>query len=333
LIDRVEADFHGIAAVARGTLFSLNNPRVDLQGDVEGDLGEITRYFSPQAPPLKNAELGGKLKGIFTLNGLWNDPLNWDLKFDGRGAPLFVKKKMRLDNLELQVRFKNKILNIPYFHALVYGGAFGANVFFDLGRPGTYFEGKAFGRTINLALLAKELELKQKDLRGQLAFQTQMNGFLKSQETYRGSGAADIRNGYLWKTDLFKQMGSLPFVKVIGMDDVVFTDLSSTFQIHDKKIWTDNLNLASSGVDLQLKGTIGFDQSLDLLMDIRYSPDILRGAEDVGGFVPVVIQEAEEFISQYKIRGTLSQPKYEKIPLPVGSVIGKKISNFLGLAE
>lgn len=333
LIDRAEAAYFGIAAVAKGSLTDLNNPHLDIQGDVEIDLAESTAHFAAQVPALKNAGLGGRLKGIFTLNGFWNDPLNWDVKMDGRGAPVFMKKKIRVDNLEIQARLKNKILNIPYLHAILYGGTWGANLFFDLGRPGTYFDGKVFGNNINLALLAKDLELKQKELRGQLTFQTKMNGFLKSQETYRGSGAADIRNGYLWKTDLFKQMGSLPFVKVIGMDDIVFTDLSSTFQIHDKKVWTDNLNLASSGVNLSLKGTIGFDQSLDLLMNIRYSPDILRGAQDVGGFVPVVIQEAEEFISQYKIKGTLGQPKYEKVPLPMGQVIGKKISNFLGLAE
>ncbi len=333
LIDRAEAAYFGIAAVAKGSLTDLNNPRLDIQGDVDIDLAGSAAHFAAQAPALKDAGLRGRLKGPFTLSGLWNAPLSWDLKMDGRGAPVFVKKKIRLDNLELQVRFKNKILTVPYFHALLYGGTFGSDFLFDFGRPGTYFQGKVFTNNVDLASLTRDLELKQKDIRGRLTLQTKMNGFLKSQETYRGDGAADIRNGYLWKTDLFKQMGSLPFIKVIGMDDVVFTDLSSTFQIHDKKIWTDNLNLASSGVNLSLKGTIGFDQSLDLLMDIRYSADILRGAQDVGGFVPAVIQEAEEFISQYKIKGTLGQPKYEKIPLPIGSVIGKKISNFLGLAE
>ncbi len=47
-------------------------------------------------------------------------------------------------------------------------------------------------------------------------------------------------------------------------------------------------------------------------MNIRYSNDIIQGAYDTGGLVPFVVQQAENSISQYRVSGTLKQPKYEK---------------------
>jgi len=47
------------------------------------------------------------------------------------------------------------------------------------------------------------------------------------------------------------------------------------------------------------------------------------------GLVPFVVQEAEDFISQYKITGTLKEPKTEKRPLPTGILSVRKISGLL----
>ena len=331
-VDNAKVSHHGMDAQFSGTISDVNLPRLDIEGQAEIHLGRLLPFLADQNPSLKDAGLEGTLKGLFALKGIWNDPLSWDFKTDAKADSLLLKR-MRLQNVDIQIRTRNRIINIPYFHGAAYGGTFGYSGFFDLARNSVFFDGKIYGNAIDLRGLAQDLKSQNKDLAGSLTFQTTLNGFLKSQETFRGNGAADIRNGNLWRSDLFKQMGSLPFVKVLGMEEVVFTDLSATFDIHDKKIWTENLNLMSSGVALRLKGSVGFDQNLDLLMNIRYSPDILRGAEDTGGFVPLLIQEAEEFISEYRIRGTLKEPKYEKVPLPVGKVVGKKISSLFRLGQ
>ena len=103
-----------------------------------------------------------------------------------------------------------------------------------------------------------------------------------------------------------------------GLDSVAFHSASGTFAIRDKKVWTDNLTLMGSTVDLSLKGAVSFDQNVDMVMNIRYSEDIVRGAEDTGGIMPFVIQTAEDHISQYKVSGSLSKPEYEKLSLAPG---------------
>ena len=75
---------------------------------------------------------------------------------------------------------------------------------------------------------------------------------------------------------------------------------------------------------------MGFDASLDLTMDIQYSDDVYRGADYTGGIVPMVVSQAGDLISQYRVSGTLREPKYEKM-LASGPVkaIGKKIGGLM----
>ena len=82
-------------------------------------------------------------------------------------------------------------------------------------------------------------------------------------------------------------------------------------------------------MDLSLEGSVGFEQDLNMEMTVQYSSAVLRGALDTGGLVPMVIHEAERLISRYKVSGTLKAPKHEKMLLPSGRSIGKKISSAL----
>jgi hypothetical protein len=96
--------------------------------------------------------------------------------------------------------------------------------------------------------------------------------------------------------------------------------------VKDRQVHTRDLEIFGDAVDLSLDGRIAFDGSLDMVMDIRYSKAILDGASLTGGFVPLVVQQAENFISQHKVSGTLAKPKYEKMLLPSGRMVGKKLT-------
>ena len=331
LIEHAEITGWGISATCQGKVFDFNKPLLNIQGNAQIDLDRIMARLALSDPALKGVGLKGTLNGIFVLNGLLNDPLNWDLKIDAKGNPVFLNEKIRLDNLDTQIRMRNRIINIPFLHATPYGGTFGARAFLNFSKPDSFFSVKVNAFNINLYALGRDLDLKQKDFAGTAVFRLDVSGTLKSPQTYRGTGVIDIRNGNLWKTSQFKKMGK-PFgfiVPIEGLDVVTFTSLSSTFDIHDKRIWSQNINLFGTTVDLSLKGSAGFDQSLDLSADIRYSSDILRGARDVGALMPV--EQAEDFLPKCKITGTIKEPKVQQVSEPIGAVIGKKISNLLGI--
>lgn len=303
VIRDAKGSFYGVSGDFHGKIPRLSSPWVGIQGDFNTRLKEVM--------PLKDLGLDGSLHGYFVLGGPWNDPKNWDLKVDGKSDTLFFKK-LKLENTEIQVRMSRRILNIPYLHGHFYRGILGADVSFDLSDKKTRFGGKVYANQVDLHALVQDLDVKQKDIAGTVMFQMKMDGVFQSQETFKGNGSIDIQKGKLWQTDLFRDMGHLPFVTVEGLDQVIFRSLSAGFDIHDKKIRTQNLSVFGDAVDLSLEGTAGFNQSLDLRMNIRYSNDILRGADETGGLVPFVVQQAENSISQYRVSGTLKQPKYEK---------------------
>ncbi len=319
--------YEGLSARFDGTLTDLTNPLLHIQGTMDLNLEKIAPLAQEGAARLKDLKLRGWLTGLFTYTGAWNNPIAGEFKMDGRGDPVFVKQNFRLGALEYQLRLNQKLLKIPYLRSTVYGGTLTADATLDLSRKEVPFDSRISLTQLKINELARDLDLKPKDLAGVANLRLSLGGVLNRPETFTGNGALDIREGRLWQTDLFKQMGQLPFVKVEGLDVVVFHDLAATFTIHDQKLWTRDLSVFSETVDLSLDGSIGFDQTLDMSMGIRFSNDIIRGAYETGGLVPLVVTEAEDFISQYKITGTLKQPKYEKMGLPVGRVIGKKISN------
>src|SRR3989338_10270127 len=98
------------------------------------DLGRITPLLSRFSSALKDAGLQGIAAGNFLLSGNWNKPLDWDFQMDAHGNPVLVKNRIRLDQFEIQIRLKNRILNIPYLHATPYQGTFGAQAFFNLSK-------------------------------------------------------------------------------------------------------------------------------------------------------------------------------------------------------
>ncbi len=326
-IEGAQIRYRGFQGQAKGHVINFQKPFLDLEGTLSAEWDEIKALVMERAPALKNAGLHGHLEGNFILKGLWNEPKNWNLKLDAQAKPLWVKNTLRLDNFELQIRMQNQLINIPYIHTQFYGGTVGARALFDLSKPKLFFDTKIQGNQINLGALSKDFGLKLKNFSGTALFQVAMRGFLEAPESYRGQGALDIQNGSLWETSLFKQMGSLPFVKVEGLDVVLFHTLSGTFVIQDKKIWTQDLTLNSDTVDLSLKGSLSFAQELDLLMDIQFSRDVLRGAMNTGGIVPFIVQEAAQFISKYRISGTLQNPKYEKADASVIQGVGNTVGS------
>jgi hypothetical protein len=304
----------------------LADPRLDVRGTAEIDLSRAGSLLLARAPALKDAGLEGRVRGPFILKGPAKNPLAWDLQLDGSSPVVFVRNRIRLDNFEVQVRLNRGALNLPYLHATPYGGTAGASVFMDLTRPEPVFNAKVFANQIQLAGVARDLELKDPQFSGTTIFDLDLRGIVTRPESWTGAGTIDVRQGHLWQTDLFKKMGELPFVKVSGLDLVTFTALNGAFRVGDRRVWTENLQLFSETVVLAFSGSVGFDQTLDLGMDISYSKGIFEGAMDTGGIVPFVIEQASAMISHYHVGGTIAKPKNERLLVPPAKSVGKKFA-------
>lgn len=300
----------GVSLNALGNISDLSRGNFQLEGKIAVELEKALKQL--QNSPLDNLRLRGLLDGVFTAQGRWDKLLETDLRIDGQSPAIYIYQNMPLDDFEIQIRLKNSKLNIPYLHAKPFGGVLGAKVAMDLGSKNSVFDANVYAHRINLKLLAPHLSHESSDIQGALSLAVNLRGDVSRPETYRGSGTITIDRGRLWQTDLFGQMGQLPFVQVEGLDHVTFNDMSGAFSIHDSRIWTEDLSLRSQTVSLTLKGSMRFDQRLDFLMSIRYSGDVMRGADDAGGLAPFMVRMAQNNIPLYRIRGSLATPIYEK---------------------
>jgi len=318
----------GGTAQFTGKVTHLKEPWLDLQGQLETNLKTLSKTLLHFGISCEKAGLTGSLRGAFALIGPARNPLKWELKIDASGSPVRFLNKLLLEAFEIQIRMKNHILGVPYIHARAYQGNVGANLSLDLARPFIPFNGRLYAHQIDLQDLSRDF-FPHRDLVGRAVFSSLFEGRWSDPQSITGKGAIEVRDGSLWTTSLFKAMGQLPFVRVEGLDQVTFKRLGATFDIRQQRFWSDDLTLQSETVDLSLDGWLGWDQTMDFVMDIRYSENVFLGAFDSGGLAPFMIQEAARLISQYRIRGTLSNPRYEKMLISPGRTIGKKIGKAL----
>ncbi|MBI2094540.1 MAG: hypothetical protein HYT89_00015 [Candidatus Omnitrophica bacterium] len=302
----------GILCDLRGEISNLKNPLLALRGHADADLKNAPLWIPSRAAVVRKAGLGGRAAADFTLRGTWNKPREWKLDADLGARPLFAAGTLRLDDALVQIRAKQGVVHIPYFHAKPYGGILGGSLVVDTTNAGNPFDLKIHANHVDLARLTGDLRSGPKNFGGTLLFQAVLNGAFARPSGWHGQGAVSVQNGKLWETSLFKQMGNLVLLKVEGLDQVVFHAMAATFLIQDGRIWTQDMTLNSDTVDLSLKGSVGFNQKLDLLMGIQYSRGVLRGAMNTGGIAPLLVDAAGSFISKYKISGTLKNPSYAK---------------------
>jgi len=313
------AVFTGVQASFSGKCVRWTDPWLELQGQAHVELDKIPQPFP----------IAGVLSGPFVLSGAWNKPLDWDLKMDAEGSPVHIHRSFRVDKLELQVRMKNRLLNIPYLHGSAYGGTANCPISVDLAGTNVTFKSKLSLNNLDLSKIGLDLAPPKEALKGTLIGNLSLEGQWQRPESYRGEGAVSVTRGFLGQSSRFKAMGHLPLLKVEGLELVTIEEMSSTFEVRDKKIHTQDLTLLGDAVDLSLRGTIGFDEFLDMTMSIQYSDAVLQGAALTGGLAPLLIQQAGNLISEYRVRGTVNKPTYEKMVLPTGRAVGKKISGLL----
>jgi hypothetical protein len=319
----------GASLLFRGTVLDWQRPHLELDGQALVDLKKSVAWAAQTVPNFKSFPIEGSLEGPFTFAGSLADWLSSDLKMDAKAKRVVLHNKFKFDNLDIQIRMAQKILNIPYAHGKFYGGPFGGSLAFDLSRTPTPFVAKLYANQVNLRELARDLPPSQSKLSGNLVFKTDLSGILQDRPSWKGQGALSITDGFIFQTDKFKAMGKLPLVKVEGMDWVTFHQLSSEFSIQNERIVTPKLSLMGDTVNLSMDGSIHFNGNLDLLMDISYSDDIFRGAQATGGIANFMVLEAGNFISQHRVRGTLKEPIFEKMLMPSGRSVGKSLGGLV----
>lgn len=179
---------------------------------------------------------------------------------------------------------------------------------------------------VRLEKLKMDTAVKDKDIAGTLQAEAKLNGFAPDLTRINGAGKILINDGKLWQLNLMQGLGKILFVKDFA--NIIFNEASCDFTVQDKYVSTENLKLKSNISDLEGRIKIGFDSSLDGLINVK----VLDEAAPLNGtfkdIATAIIGQAGRF-GAIKITGTLQDPKY-KFETAVGDIIKTITGKFFG---
>ncbi len=107
---------------------------------------------------------------------------------------------------------------------------------------------------------------KNKNIFGVFKGEVKLNGFSDDLNKLSGAGSFSVKEGRLWELNLLQGLGKLLFAKDLG--SIELSECACYFLVKDKLAYTDNLKLKSNVAELSGSLKIGFNGSLDGVLDV-----------------------------------------------------------------
>ncbi|MFH1440476.1 MAG: AsmA-like C-terminal domain-containing protein [Candidatus Omnitrophota bacterium] len=319
-VDNLSGKYIDSSFSAAGNFNLADSPGLDadIKADMDIELNNLSKAmkeFNVKVPEIK---ISGPVHVDASASGNIKDFKSCNIK------AVFSADKLSVFGLKtgdfiLDYTQKDYLAEFSRMHLSLYDGALDATAKINLDSPKYPFEGDITIQGVKIEKLKMDTALKDKDISGTVSGTAGFNANILEFFNLTGAGNILISDGKLWQLDLLKGVGSLIFMS--DFTNVVFKRAGCDFNIKDKHIFTDNLELNSNLCDITGKATIGFDKSIDAILNVQLSQLVqLKGA--VKDIAAMVIGTAGKF-TEVKITGTLDSPKYKFKPATsINDIIG-----------
>jgi hypothetical protein len=286
----------------------------ELGGKARLDLGDWAERFRERWPVLKVLDPSGRAACDLKLAGRLAERESVSVKIASDMPRIRLFDKLAFEEAKVDVELKNGRLVVPYGKAFLYGGEVRFAGAMNVARAGhPLFEFRLTSMDVNLARAAPDFPFLDKQFSGRMDLSLDLKGMWNQPRAIAGSGDFRIRDGHLFTTPLFKKLGNLTFVTIEGMESVTFRSAEGAFVVADGRVRSQNTVISSPQINIEISGSVGFDQSLALNVNSRFTPDIIRESYTLGGFTPFVVGYAERQITKYAVTGTLKKPVYQEV--------------------
>jgi hypothetical protein len=252
-----------------------------------------------QQPPV------ARVRGIIPMHG--EDDA--DLHFDLDGGP-FDWWRFRVPRVVGHVHWLGQHLTLSNVWVDFYGGQAAGSARFDFhsGSETDYQFSVAVTNTL-LQPLTKDMFLKTNHLDGRL------NGTLAVTRantadirTWKGNGDMALRDGLIWEIPIFGIFSDVLNGMVPGLGSSRASAGNCTFIITNGIIRSDDVDIRSTGMRLQYRGTLDFQGQVKA----RVEAGLLRDVWLLGPIVSTVLWPVTKLF-EYKVTGTLDDPKAEPV--------------------
>ncbi|MDD5465780.1 MAG: AsmA family protein [Candidatus Omnitrophica bacterium] len=294
------------------------NPRVDLGGDINFELSSLGKMLEKQYPAITSMRPAGQMEAQFNLSG---NPYNFkncylEAKFTSSNFSLYG---LNAQSLALDFLLDQKIARIIALNIGLYDGLIEGTGELDLDNANLACQLELKADGIKLEKFKADTAFKNKKISGTLLGGLKLNGYANDINKLGGSGSFSILEGDLWEFDLFKGLGKLLFTKDLG--NIKFSECTSDFLVKDKFVYTDNLKLKSNAVNFSGPLKIGFDGSLEGVLDAQILSELVPVSGTFKDITTAIIGQAGKFAS-IKLSGTLKEPKYSFKPAVTNIIKG-----------
>jgi hypothetical protein len=204
-----------------------------------------------------------------------------------------------------------QVLRLPDLKARLFGG--------DLGGTARIEFGPSLRYDVNLTALQVKLEefgkhnLKGEDqISGPVSARLYLTGRGADINGLEGRGTIDVPSGQMYNLPVLLQL--LKFLGLRAPDPTAFEEAHAAFEIHGPRVNVQRLDLYGGAISLSGQGEMNLDGS-DLQLDFY----AVWGR--IVQWLPPLIKEIPPTIGQsllkVKMRGKVSEPHFEKEPVPI----------------
>jgi hypothetical protein len=327
LFNKFEGNYKKVKFGLFGSVAGFKDPLLDLHGSIAADINELKNYLPKEnAETLDKFGVSGALSSKFVFNGKWKDQKTWQIELKAESPRLEVKK-LKLDDLYLEYKFKDNFVSMPNITARPYGGNLTANVAIDFTQQNPQYVIQVSLKEIDIGKWKNDTEFKNTDMRGLFYANAEFGGFGNNIETLRGKGAFAIANGKLWELPVFAGLANILYIP--GVSKIVFGEAKGTFTIGNRVIVTGNTELYSPQISLIGEGSVDFDGNLDFDITAAFAKEFLQGPTPIGPLRDFFVDEMGNFVGKIKLTGTTKDPKYQITTFSLEGILRNKLLNRL----
>lgn len=284
-----------------------DTPHLDLDGNLAiepedfRDIHPVMDTYLDEYTPRGRINIRPVIKGPPQS---WRD---WNLSV-GADAAALVIKGISLEHVTLQYRQSEKRVQTANLAGGVFGGAFQLTGTADLELPSLPVKAKIDLRNVNLKSIREAYNLEKTELEGFLELDVSLNGPVTVPDRMHGSGQLVVTEGFISHQPTLGGIKQILLGLLPEYNTIIFNDAASAFDIADSQIRLRDTLIKGTPVDLRIKGSIGFNQALNLNVTSSPSARLIQKNQDVRSLPTSLVSRAVTI----PVRGTLTQPEFKQ---------------------
>lgn len=235
-----------------------------------------------------------------------------DMRFEISGGP-FQWKDFRLTQVTATAHWLGDTLTLTNVTGAFHEGRVAGDAHFDFLRGGsTDFFFRVGATNVNLHSMMVDLFSKTNKLEGvlggRLAVTRASTGNLKS---WQGNGEMSLHDGLIWDFPVFGAFSPMLNSITPGLGNSRARQATATFDITNSVIATTDLEIHTAPMRMQYDGTVDFESHVAGRMEA----EMFRDMPVIGVLLSKVLWPVTK-IFEYKVGGTLSDPKTSPLYIP-----------------